>query len=238
MVVIVALVAIGPKDLPKTLRKLGQLAGRLRRMASELRAQSGIDDVLRTEGLAEDINEIRKLARGELDHINRVARIDDPPPGPALAPAASAAAGGASSARAGTDDWARPEDFYVVREREYPRDGADGYGALPDNAIVYADALPRSPLARDPLYMVGDADAMLPPEATEPAPSTARVMTEPTSDEMTVIYDANTADFAKRASRVDEAEVTPVATPTGIESTEAEPTAEGASPASSATEAR
>lgn len=153
MVVLVALVVIGPKDLPKMLRKLGQYAGKLRRLASDLRSQSGIDEALRTEGLADDIAEIRKLARGELDAVQRAAVVD-------------------STSIAGT----RPpeispyrDDFYVVRDREYPRDGADSYGALPDNAIVYAEGLPKSKLARDPLYVLGDPEGVVP----EPPPAPA-----------------------------------------------------------------
>ncbi|MBS2019424.1 MAG: twin-arginine translocase subunit TatB [Deltaproteobacteria bacterium] len=149
VVIVVALVVIGPKDLPKMLRKLGQYAGKLRRMAADLRAQSGIDDALRSEGLADDINEIRKLARGELDTIQRSVTAD---PGP----------------KAGVVDAAKSygynDDFYVVRDREFPRDGADSYGALPDNAIVYADGMPKTALARDPLYVLGDANGVVPEE--------------------------------------------------------------------------
>ncbi|CAN5924240.1 hypothetical protein BH11MYX4_BH11MYX4_29530 [soil metagenome] len=149
VVIVVALVVIGPKDLPKMLRKLGQYSGKLRRMASDLRAQSGIDEALRTEGLADPIAEIRKLARGELDAVTRA--VEDP------------------AAIAGT----RPPEmsphrdgFHVMRDREYPRDGADSYGALPDNAIVYAEGLPKSKLARDPVYVLGDPDGVVP----EPPP--------------------------------------------------------------------
>jgi sec-independent protein translocase protein TatB len=149
VVIVVALVVIGPKDLPKMLRKLGQYSGKLRRMASDLRAQSGIDEALRTEGLTDDINEIRKLARGELDAVQRAA---DP----------SAIAG----ARPPEIASSYKDDFYVVRDREYPRDGADSYGALPDNAIVYAEGLPKSKLARDPIYVLGDPDGVVP----EPPP--------------------------------------------------------------------
>jgi sec-independent protein translocase protein TatB len=144
VVVIVALVVMGPKDLPKMLRRVGQWAGKIRRAAADLRAQSGIDDALRSEGLADDIAEIRKLARGELDAVQRAARIDD-------------------AARA-PETYPRGDDVYVMREREWPRDGADAYGALPDDAYVYADGLAKGPLARDPLYMLGDADAQLPAE--------------------------------------------------------------------------
>ena len=154
VVIVVALVVIGPKDLPKMLRKLGQYSGKLRRMASELRASSGIDEALRTEGLADDINEIRKLARGELDAVQRAA-VD-------TGPAAKITSGGASSS-------SYNDDFYVVRDREYPRDGADAYGALPDNAIVYAEGLPKSNLARDPLYMLGDPNGVVPEPEPPPA---------------------------------------------------------------------
>lgn len=160
VVVVVALVVMGPKDLPRMLRKLGRWAGKLRRMAADLRAQSGIDDALRSEGLADDIAEIRKLARGELDAVRRDATVD-------LSGAATATA--ASTAAVASSDPYLQEDFYVVRDREYPRDGADAYGALPDNAIVYAEGLPKSPWFRDPLYRLGDADAELPPDP-EPAP--------------------------------------------------------------------
>ena len=150
VVIVVALVVIGPKDLPKMLRKLGQYSGKLRRMASDLRAQSGIDEALRTEGLADDIAEIRKLARGELDAVQRAA-VSDP----------SAIAGPRPPELSAYRD-----DFFVVRDREYPRDGADSYGALPDNAIVYAEGLPKSKLARDPIYILGDPDGIVP----EPPP--------------------------------------------------------------------
>jgi hypothetical protein len=45
----------------------------------------------------------------------------------------------------------------VEREREYPREGADSYGALPDTAVVYDGSLPASPLAGDALYSRGEA---------------------------------------------------------------------------------
>ena len=150
MVILVALVVIGPKDLPKMLRKLGQYAGKLRRMASDLRSQSGIDEALRSEGLADDIAEIRKLARGELDAVQRAA-VSDP---------------GAIAGSRSADPNPYRNDFYVLRDREYPRDGADSYGALPDNAIVYAEGLPKSKLARDPIYVLGDPEGIVP----EPPP--------------------------------------------------------------------
>ncbi|MDB4945469.1 MAG: Twin-arginine translocation protein TatB [Labilithrix sp.] len=180
VVIVVALVVIGPKDLPKMLRKLGQYAGKLRRMAADLRAQSGIDEALRTEGLADDIAEIRKLARGELDNVQRSITS---------ATAAAAIAGpvgqGATNAQPAYRD-----GFFVVRDREYPRDGADAYGALPDNAIVYADGLPKAPLARDPLYVLGDPDGIVP----EPPPAPSFVDEHGDHDEHGVPTEAQPAE--------------------------------------------
>jgi sec-independent protein translocase protein TatB len=164
IIVIVALVVIGPKDLPKMLRKVGRYAGKLRRMAADLRAQSGIDDALRSEGLADDLAEIRKLARGELDAVRREASVDISGAGAATAVASSSASSASSSSSSSRRDDPYHGDFWVVRDREYPRDGADGYNALPDNAIVYAEGLPKSALFRDPLYVLGDENAELPPE--------------------------------------------------------------------------
>lgn len=169
VVVIVALVVIGPKDLPRVLRKAGQWAGKLRRMAAEMRAQSGIDDLLRGEGIADDLREIRKLTRGELDTISRDAAIEpirfDDAPDAATAPS--------------------PYVDHEPEAREYPVEGADSYGAMPDGSRVYDDDLAPSPLARDPLYALGDRDGALPPEGEPGETSTAPAappMAEPERD--------------------------------------------------------
>jgi sec-independent protein translocase protein TatB len=136
VLVIVAIVVIGPKDMPKVLRKAGQLAGKIRRMASDVRTQSGIDEVLRADGLHEDINEIRRLAQA--DFLAPVAR-------PSTMPI--------------TRDATLP---VVPREKEYPRDGADSYGALSETALLYTKGSVPSPLANDPLYRTGDPDGVIP----------------------------------------------------------------------------
>lgn len=154
VVIIVGLIVMGPKELPKVLRKLGQWAGKLRRMAADLRAQSGIDDALRDEGLDFDIREIRKLARGEIDGV---MRRQPPKPIDTIDAAATAA-----PALAPAREPAHFTDVYVPTDRENPREGPDSYGALPDTSIVYENTLPKGPLADDPLYVLGDASAKLP----------------------------------------------------------------------------
>jgi sec-independent protein translocase protein TatB len=164
VLVMVAIVVIGPKDLPRYLRKGGQLAGKLRRMASDARAQSGIDEVIRTEGLTKEIAEIRSLARG--DFIGSIGSIGSFAP-PRFAP---------QRAFESPLPIAPSSELLVMREREYPSFGADSYGAISETAGKYAKGLEASPLAKEPLYVVGDADAELPPvtpEAEEPASALA-----------------------------------------------------------------
>ncbi len=145
---VLALLITGPKELPKMLKSLGLWAGRLRRMAGDLRAQSGIDDVLRNEGLNESIIELRKLARGELDTIQR--SLDD-----------KRNAGAAPVATSG-------DVVEIVRDRENPIHGCDTYGAVPDTAILYADTFPRSLHADSALYVMGDESLPLPPRPQTP----------------------------------------------------------------------
>jgi sec-independent protein translocase protein TatB len=172
VLLIVAVVVLGPKELPVYLRKAGQLAGKLRRMAYDMREKSGIDEILRTEGIDRDIAEIRKLARGEIAGVVASVRST----ADALRPQLPGAAGGGSTTTPNLGDG--PASPYaqtqvpvsslaggtssapavtVDREREYPREGADSYGALPDTAVVYDGNLPASPLADDALYTRGEA---------------------------------------------------------------------------------
>jgi len=166
VLVVVAVVVIGPRDLPRMLRKAGQWAGKLRRMASDLRTQSGIDDVLREGDLGPSLQEIRKLARGELDGVMSAASItaaDRPASAdPAGAPPFALAAAPADRGGDAYDDVER----VMARDREYPRDGADSYGALPDTALVYGNTLPESKLAKDPLYAEGRFAVEAPVEAS------------------------------------------------------------------------
>jgi|HubBroStandDraft_5_1064220.scaffolds.fasta_scaffold246995_2 sec-independent protein translocase protein TatB len=156
VLLLVAVMVLGPKELPRYLRKAGQFAGRLRRMAYEMREKSGIDEVLRTEGLDREIAEIRQLARGEIGGVRAALRSTTDAVRSAGATAATAAAG-VPSAYAPTQVPGTPEPISVDREREYPREGADSYGALPDTAIVYEGSLPASELAEDALYTRGEA---------------------------------------------------------------------------------
>jgi len=135
-----------------------------------MRAQSGIDEALRTEGLDRDILEIRKLARGELGGVvaaaRDVARLD---PGSPSTPYSAPRTESAYSPPTPQDD---PNAVRIDREREFPREGADGRSALPDTAIVYDDVFPASTYADDPVYTAGIATPLR-DRAPEPEPYVA-----------------------------------------------------------------
>jgi sec-independent protein translocase protein TatB len=59
VVLIVALVVVGPKDLPKLMRTIGQWAGRARAMADQFKRS--FDDMARQSELEELRNEVSKL---------------------------------------------------------------------------------------------------------------------------------------------------------------------------------
>ena len=110
LIAVVTLVAVGPQRLPGMLKSLGQWMRKLRKMTTEVRAQTGIDDLLRAEGLS--LNELRSLMRG---------------------------GGGGGPMTASPGAYRPVEDPYKHIDgdvsREYPPEGPDAKGALPDDLL-------------------------------------------------------------------------------------------------------
>ncbi|MCC7268892.1 MAG: twin-arginine translocase subunit TatB, partial [Caulobacteraceae bacterium] len=78
----VALIVVGPKDLPLLLRKIGQFVAKLRGMASEFRAS--FDEMARQSELDELRKEVQAMREGRLvenavgsDDVNAVMREID-----------------------------------------------------------------------------------------------------------------------------------------------------------------
>jgi sec-independent protein translocase protein TatB len=96
VIAIVALVVIGPKDLPKVLRHIGQMTAAMRRMAGEF--QRHLDDAMREAGVDEVRREVTNLTSGGLDDTVRKTEDDikkamqsAAPAAPTLSPAPAAA---------------------------------------------------------------------------------------------------------------------------------------------------
>jgi sec-independent protein translocase protein TatB len=68
----VALIVIGPKDLPKALRTLGNMTSKVRRMAGEFRSQ--FDDAMREA----ELDEIRKQVEGVNQSVTSLNTSFDP----------------------------------------------------------------------------------------------------------------------------------------------------------------
>ncbi len=151
ILIVVGIVVVGPRNLPTLMRTAGRWVAKLRRMSTDLRAQSGIDDLIRNEGLERDIHELRSLSR-----INVVDSL--------ITPALNAGAMGAAADLSGERRPALPPSAAFIRreplrEREYPLIGCDAYEALADDAVpVPPDAV---------------ADTMGGPEGGPPKPPRA-----------------------------------------------------------------
>ena len=76
IIAVVALVVIGPKDLPRVMRTIGQFVGRARGMASHFR--SGVDTMIRESEL-EDMEKKWKADNERImrEHPRRPARADE-----------------------------------------------------------------------------------------------------------------------------------------------------------------
>ena len=69
----IALIVVGPKDLPVMLRKLGQFVGRMRSMAAEFR--SSFDEMARQSELDELRKEVEAMRAGR--YLDPVAEDDE-----------------------------------------------------------------------------------------------------------------------------------------------------------------
>ncbi|MBK8258939.1 MAG: twin-arginine translocase subunit TatB [Polyangiaceae bacterium] len=124
VLVIVGVVVLGPRRLPEMMRTAGRWVSKLRRLSTDLRAQSGIDDLIRQEGLENEIHELRSLSK-----INVIDTLITP----------AAAAGGAARATVNVpklEAKPQPPKPAPLRSREYPSIGCDSYGAIADDVPV------------------------------------------------------------------------------------------------------
>ncbi|HRI69504.1 MAG TPA: Sec-independent protein translocase protein TatB [Polyangium sp.] len=164
LLIIVAIVVVGPRQLPSMMRTAGQWVSRIRRMSTDLRAQSGIDQLMREEGIDRSIQELRALQNiNVLDGLERMAQpAPVVPPARGSRPAARTGLTPPSESKSGIVPTASlldkpaqdkpPETKIeeipgkVPREREYPLLGCDSYGALPDDAAPYGAVATADPM--------------------------------------------------------------------------------------------
>src|SRR3546814_5105564 len=83
LVIVVALVVIGPKDLPKAMRFVGKWVGKARGMARHFR--SGLDTMMREAELEELEKQWREQNEAIMREFPRIESDDNPPMIPATA---------------------------------------------------------------------------------------------------------------------------------------------------------
>jgi sec-independent protein translocase protein TatB len=90
VIAVVAIVVVGPKELPKLMRSFGFYAGKLRRAAAEFRRQ--FDEAMR-EAELEEVKQAIESVRTETRALNEKAPLDRPlmVEGPATTPAPATA---------------------------------------------------------------------------------------------------------------------------------------------------
>ena len=167
IIAVVLLVVVGPKELPGMLRKLGRGIAKLRNMSWELREQSGIDQVLRDEGLDKDLDALRSLSRGRVvdAFITEATRVK---------PAADTAAR-AAEAPAGVPTEARPVEIErsgsAAREPGAPPAAGGAPGAADAAASAVAASAPPVASAADGGASVASPASPAPaPPDLSPAP--------------------------------------------------------------------
>jgi sec-independent protein translocase protein TatB len=115
VIAMVALIVIGPKDLPKVLRHIGQMTAAMRRMAGEFQRhlddamkETGVDEVRRevtamTSGLKADLtggnldDTLRKTENDIRNAMSGASAVPSTPVAPAPAPQLAEAAGPATA---------------------------------------------------------------------------------------------------------------------------------------------
>lgn len=109
---LVALVVVGPKNLPQTLRAIGRAVREFQRASRELRQEAGFDEVVDevTRPLREGLSGIEEGVRSTVDDAKRSMSLE-----------------------------AEAESEVVDLAMEYPEGGPDDFGALPEGAAVYPE---------------------------------------------------------------------------------------------------
>lgn len=178
ILLIVGVVVVGPKKLPEMMRTAGQWIAKLRRLSTDLRNQSGIDRILRAEGLENELRELRSLReslskQAIMDTLVKAAEEANlsPKPKPRLGDAAAAASAAAALPVAAAAIAARGETTPATgpdASSSAAAPGGEDAGALSganDEAAAKATSLPlpKPLLASDGTVATSSATSLIRP---------------------------------------------------------------------------
>lgn len=159
LIVIVAVVVIGPKDLPLAMRTAGRWIGKMRKISGHFRA--GIDAMVREA----EMEDMEKKWREQNDAIMKAHPAL--PDGEEMRPIAVSAEGAAmpvetpGSDKPGSEDMAGSEGEHAAPPVRAAEPGPLGYGAQPDPPKP--DPLPSDrPQSDPPSPVASEAEPQLP----------------------------------------------------------------------------
>ena len=169
---VVALVVIGPRDLPGALRTLGRLVGQVKRMASDFQGQ--FNEALREaelDGLRREVDDLRRstrsaLATPDIDAMMRQPlssqiKNEKPASTPAAAPAAvgseAAGEGGEGSAKSAAKSAANPAAISATPPVEPAAETAD-------SAAISAESATPADAGEEPAVEPHPSDLPVPPD--------------------------------------------------------------------------
>jgi sec-independent protein translocase protein TatB len=216
---IILLVVVGPRELPRMLRSLGQGIRKLRAMSTDLREQSGIDDIIRDEGLKEDLDTIRSLSRGRM--VDSLVRDVMAPP----------RARPATRNVPSLDELTKPEGSAPEPGTEYPIVGCDDYGVLADDATAEVIEARRKELSAETKQLEAAAAAAI--EAEQKLKS--QLAAASAAKEAAIAAASAAKQLAPASSETSDAEpaTEPAAAPPALESATPAAAADGDAPSES-----
>lgn len=182
---LVALIVVGPKDLPIMFRTLGRFTARARSMAREF--QRAMDEAAKSSGIHEAMKDVKDATSKKslgiaalenaadkfekwspLDPVTKAKPAPKPSPQPVLAsPAAATAADKAAETTAEVAAAAKPDPFLELPPELEPRSRAAAKPRAPRKPKAQAAAPAAEPRARKPKAEVAAPSA----EAAAPAPA-------------------------------------------------------------------
>jgi sec-independent protein translocase protein TatB len=136
IIAIVAIVVVGPKDLPRLMRKFGHYAGKLRHMANELKQQ--VDEAMREA----ELEEVRKPVESGGD-LSRTFDLNPQIGGNLMLPKQDVAATSYVSSEAAVPD---EQERAAPKPRRTERKA--GKGSLPKNRKVAKSCGSASPVPK------------------------------------------------------------------------------------------
>ena len=174
LLALIAMIVVGPRNLPTMLRTLGKTVAKLKRLTVDIREQTGIDEILKGEGIEKEMEQLRMIASGRILDVDLASDpADDHPPryreyprmgvdGYDAIPEDTAPYVPAETANAAPEATDQPAAAVETGERTIAAKPAGAVGDEPPPRVRIS-TVPDAPLGRGPSRSVADRDPFAKP---------------------------------------------------------------------------